>query len=161
LRTEISMKTGFGSVNVGGFKEITSALVRQADRSKHLMPQWLLFVWHSELEILQTPIAKMRRMDGVLKYLSPNRLKWVLGRKAKIESSNQAKSWIWGRRGTHARVHLTRHKISDRTRERAWLRVEGGISWKVRNRVCQPFAGSVIIYLTDRVIDVDWSHERT
>src|SRR5438552_2202485 len=24
----------------------------------------------------------------------------------------------------------------------AWLRVEGGIPWKVRNRSCQPFAGS-------------------
>jgi hypothetical protein len=38
--------------------------------------------------------------------------------------------------------HLTRHKISDRWRGGTWLRVEGGISWKVRNRACQPFAAS-------------------
>ena len=32
------------------------------------------------------------------------------------------------------------NKISDGWRGGAWLRVEGGISWKVRNRACQPFA---------------------
>jgi hypothetical protein len=34
------------------------------------------------------------------------------------------------------------NKISDGWRGGAWLRVEGGISWKVRNRACQPFAAS-------------------
>ena len=33
-------------------------------------------------------------------------------------------------------------KMSDDARERALLRVEGGISWKVRNRSCQLFAPS-------------------
>jgi hypothetical protein len=32
------------------------------------------------------------------------------------------------------------NKISDGWRGGARLRVEGGISWKVRNRGCQPFA---------------------
>src|SRR6476661_5413804 len=35
------------------------------------------------------------------------------------------------------------NNISDGWRGRAWLRVEGGISWKVRNRACQPFAASL------------------
>src|SRR6266446_482594 len=34
------------------------------------------------------------------------------------------------------------NKISDGWREGAWLRVEGGISLKVRSRDCQPFAAS-------------------
>jgi hypothetical protein len=35
------------------------------------------------------------------------------------------------------------NKMSDGWRESAWLRVEGGISWKVRNQSCQPFAPSL------------------
>ena len=33
-------------------------------------------------------------------------------------------------------------KMSDGWRESAWLQVDGGISWKVRTRGCQPFAPS-------------------
>ena len=34
------------------------------------------------------------------------------------------------------------NKISDGWRGGAWLRVEGRISWEVRNRDCQAFAAS-------------------
>jgi hypothetical protein len=41
------------------------------------------------------------------------------------------------------RIDLTRLKIRDGWRGGAWLRVEGGFSWKVRNRACQPFTASL------------------
>jgi len=40
------------------------------------------------------------------------------------------------------RMGSNENKISDGWREGASLRVGGGISWKVRNRACQPFAAS-------------------
>ena len=36
-------------------------------------------------------------------------------------------------------------ELSHRWRGRAWLRVEDGISWKVGNRACQPFAASSLL----------------
>jgi hypothetical protein len=32
------------------------------------------------------------------------------------------------------------NKMSDGWRESAWLRVEGGVSWKIWSQSCQPFA---------------------
>ena len=39
--------------------------------------------------------------------------------------------------------YINENKMSDGWRERASLRVEGGISWKITNRSCQPFAPSL------------------
>jgi hypothetical protein len=40
-------------------------------------------------------------------------------------------------------LNSNENKISDAWRDSAWLLVEGGISWKVRSRDCQPFAASL------------------
>jgi hypothetical protein len=42
----------------------------------------------------------------------------------------------------HGFFRSNENKMSDGWRESAGLRLEGGISWQVRNRGCQPFAPS-------------------
>ena len=86
----------------------------------------------------------IRRYVGELDMRCLVRLVWVIVDEMKDNRATGVGYAVTGEMEV-VKAHALRsneNKMSDGWRESASLRVEGGISWKVRNQSCQPFAPS-------------------